>query len=307
MSRDVRAEGHRVIRVPQHRVWQLVSRPEAHPRHVRWWLASDVLERAQSTMLVEFRGLFGGLPITSIQRMTLRQPGRVEFKQMRGTLRGLSGSLVLKDRDGDTDLVFQVAVDAGIPLLSDAAVQQILVGGIEATLTSLKATAERDLARAPRRTSAAPTAPAALSVAAGVPDDAEIDDDEAAVDADVAAGGSAEDAGGEPATSETSGIDARPAPPARDAASRRRRRRRGRRMGAMQPAPPGAMAPAAPSAAGRPFLPASGAPPESQRRDAASGRRRRGRRGRGRGRREAGHSGTPEGAPGGGAPPASPP
>jgi hypothetical protein len=291
MSRDVHAAGHRVMRAPLHRVWQLVGRPETHPRQVRWWLTADVIERAQSVTLVEFRGLFGGLPITSVQRMTLNPPGRVEFKQVRGTLRGLSGAFVLKDRDGDTDFVIQISVDAGIPLLSEAAVQQILVGGIEATLTGLKATAERDLARPTRRPQAAAGAGPATAVAGSVAALGAVDDDDDGGPAD--AGHPDKGADGDVAAAP---IDAKPASPeAQDVDGRRRRRRRGRRTSAPRPSMPVAGPPV--RTAGTSTR-ADGDGADGRQADAGSGRRRRrGRRGRGSGTRS---------APGGASPPASP-
>jgi hypothetical protein len=289
VSRDIRAEGHRVVRAPVHRVWQLVSRPESHPRQVRWWLAADVIERAQSTALVEFRGLFGGLPVTSVQRMTLRPPGRVEFKQIRGTLRNLSGAFVLKDRGGDTDIVIQMTVDAGIPLLSEAAVQQILVGGIEATLTGLKATAERDLARPGRRQPAAPDgetqAEAVEAVEAAVSATSGDDDDDAAAGADESDEGLDGEAAVAVPESAASG---------QPAAGKRRRRRRGRRSTGSRPGTPeagsadqaaGAGSPPGPVVRGR--GPSGDGPPPR--------RRRRGRRGRGRGAGQPGSTSAPQG------------
>jgi hypothetical protein len=231
MDREVRVEGHRLIRAPLHRVWQLLSRLESHPRYTDLWLSADLLERSQGSAVVEFRGFFGGLPVTSVQRMTLRPPGRIEFKQVRGTLRALAGFYVLKEVDGDTDLHLQLAVDAGIALFSEAAVQQILAGHIDVTLTRLKASAERDLVRLqPRR-----TAPAGLdeqATAAGEParetgaGEVEVEPpsgepagDEQAAPAGVAAGG-----GAAPASAARGG--------------RRRRRRRHRRGSGPRPPTP---------------------------------------------------------------------
>jgi len=147
VDREIRLEGHRLIRAPLQRVWQLLSRLESHPRYASLWMAADLLERSQAAALVEFHGFFGGLPITSVQRVVLRPPGRIEFRQVRGTLRDLSGGYVLKDAGGDTDLVVQLAVDPGIVFFSEASVQQILASHIDGTLAKVKASAERDLVR----------------------------------------------------------------------------------------------------------------------------------------------------------------
>jgi hypothetical protein len=164
MDREVRVEGHRLVRAPLHRVWQLLSRLESHPRYASLWLTADLLERSQTSAVVEFRGFFGGLPITSVQRVVLRAPGRIEFKQVRGTLRGLSGAYVLRDADGETHLVAQAAADPGMIFFPEASVRQILAAYVDGTLTKIKASAERDLTRPPAaRRSAADSARAGRS------------------------------------------------------------------------------------------------------------------------------------------------
>jgi hypothetical protein len=230
MDREIHVEGHRLIRAPLHRVWQLLSRLESHPRYASLWLTADLLERSQTSAVVEFRGFFGGLPITSVQRVVLRPPGRIEFRQVRGTLRGLSGTYVLRDADGETSLAAQVSADPGIIFFPEASVQQILTAHVDGTLTKIKASAERDLTRpASARRGAADDdrggKPAASR--AGVepvePEDLE----------DAETGGPGEEpaevesqAGGAPAPSEPRG--------------RRRRRRRRRRGAAPRPPAPAA-------------------------------------------------------------------
>ncbi len=143
----IRAEGHRVIRAPVQRVWQLLSRIESHPRFTNIWMAAELKERSPASPLVEFRGFFGGLPVASVQRFSLKPPGRIEFRQVRGTLLELAGTYIIRDADGETDLLVQMAVDPGIALFSEAAVRQVLAGHIEGALAKIKASAERDLAR----------------------------------------------------------------------------------------------------------------------------------------------------------------
>jgi len=182
VDREIRLEGHRLIRAPLQRVWQLLSRLESHPRYASLWMAADLLERSQAAALVEFHGFFGGLPITSVQRVVLRPPGRIEFRQVRGTLRDLSGGYVLKDAGGDTDLVVQLAVDPGIVFFSEASVQQILASHIDGTLAKVKASAERDLVRlTPRRAQAAVGAEPAVESgeAASAEEDLSVGADEA--------------------------------------------------------------------------------------------------------------------------------
>lgn len=207
MSRGVRLTGHRLIRAPVQRVWHLLSRPEIHPRYTKMWMAADVLERSQTGALVEFRGFFGGLPIVSVQRLTLKPPWRLEFRQVRGELRDLSGAYVLKDVEGETDLSCDIVVDAGIALFSDTAVEQILAGHTEGTLGRIKTTAERDLVRIGRRSRAG-----AAAAQAGEPRDSdEGAEDETALPS--AAPLSADEARGDYAASAAIPAAAEAAPP----------------------------------------------------------------------------------------------
>lgn len=246
MSRGVRFTGHRLIRAPVQRVWHLLSRPEIHPRYTTMWMAADVLERSHSGALVELRGFFGGLPIVSVQRLAMKPPWRLEFRQVRGELRDLSGAYVLKDVDGDTDLYCEIVVDAGMPLFSDTAVEQILAGHTEGTLGRLKTTAERDLVRLiGRRSRFGAAAPAEVSK----------ETDEGAEEPPLAPAASAS-AGDAPAARAPLRVPQREANAASAAASagrggqspehrRRGRRRRGRRRRGSG-APRGAPGPGSP-------------------------------------------------------------
>lgn len=243
MDREIRAEGHRLIHAPLHRVWQVLSRLESHPRYTNLWLTADLLEHSQASAVVEFRGFFGGLPITSVQRMVLRPPGRIEFRQVRGTLRALSGAYVLSDAGGETELEAQIAVDPGIVFFGEPSVRQILAAHIDGTLAKVKASAERDLVRLlPRRTvpaaeserSARTSAAATASVdapAEAVSEDEVLPDREVPGPLSDRTAGAADEAGSTPPT-ETAGEQKR-AP----AGGRRRRRRR--RGGAARPPAPG--------------------------------------------------------------------
>jgi hypothetical protein len=222
MDREVRVEGHRLIRAPLSRVWQLLSRLESHPRYTDLWLSADLLERSQGSAVVEFRGFFGGLPVVSVQRVTLRPPGRIEFRQVRGTLRALAGHYVLKEADGDTDLHAHLAVDAGIVLFSETAVRQILAGHIDVTLSRVKASAERDLVRVQPRRGGPASAEEQAGAAGGPTREAEAGQ----VEAEAPAGALDGDEQAAQAEASQPGGGA-PAAPGRS--SRRRRRRRHRR------------------------------------------------------------------------------
>lgn len=224
VARVVSAEAGRRIRAPVQRVWHLLSRLESHPRYATLWFAADVLERSPGSALVEFRGFFGGLPLTSVQRLTLRAPTRIEFRQVRGELRQVTGAYVLTDTGGEVDLTIQIAVDAGISLFSDAAVQQILTAHLDRTLSRLKAAAERDLVRLiPRRSRLAEAVSASEAAAGETPAATEAGDEDEAI------------AGAEPAAGATASRGVTPQSPAAggerrgDRRGRRRRRRRPRR------------------------------------------------------------------------------
>ncbi|MDR7533465.1 MAG: SRPBCC family protein [Armatimonadota bacterium] len=250
MTRDVGVEGHRRIRAPVQRVWQLLARLESLPRYSSLWMAADVLERSGTTALVEFRGFLGGLPVTSLQRVTLRAPSRLEFRQVRGELLQLSGSITLREADGETDVRYQIAVEPGIPLFTEASVLQILAAHTDVLLARLKAAAERDLVRVVVRRRAGAPAAGAL---AGLEPEAEADDEEtdqapAAPEAATAAGdqeadraGAAQMAGAPAdaaqATAPAPSGEGTPRGPG-DQRRRRRRRRRRRHAPPRQPAGP---------------------------------------------------------------------
>jgi uncharacterized protein YndB with AHSA1/START domain len=224
VARAVSAEAGRRIRAPAQRVWHLLSRLESHPRYATLWFAADVLERSPGSALVEFRGFFGGLPLTSVQRLTLRAPARIEFRQVRGELRELTGAYILTDAGGEVDLTIQIAVDAGIPLFSDAAVQQILTTHLDGTLSRLKAAAERDLVRLiPRRPRLAEAISTGEASAGETPVAAESGEEAEAIAGTEPAAQGVTDRGAAP---ESTAVTGGPRPGRR---GRRRRRRRGRR------------------------------------------------------------------------------
>ncbi|MDR7555961.1 MAG: SRPBCC family protein [Armatimonadota bacterium] len=233
MSREVGVEGHRRIRAPVHRVWQLLARIESLPRYSSLWMAADVLERSGSTALVEFRGFLGGLPVTSVQRVTLRAPTRLEFRQVRGELLRLSGSLTLQEVDGETEVTYQIATEPGIPLFTETSVLQILAAHVDVFLARLKATAERDLVRVVVRRRAAAQG---VGPVTSLPLEAEADEEEEGRGEDgaqppAAVGERAGDEEETPGPPQTAGAvpaasaGARPRGP-QDRRGRRRRRRR---------------------------------------------------------------------------------
>ncbi|MDR5695280.1 MAG: SRPBCC family protein [Armatimonadota bacterium] len=146
----VKVEGQRLIRVPVQKVYQLVSRVESIPRYTEVWLTADVLEQKKGSSLVHLRGYFAGMPVDSVHRIVLQAPARVEFRQVRGTMKVFRGEYRLREVDGGTELVLRVEADAGIPVLPEESVRRALYLFVERTLDRMKLLAERDL-RVPRR------------------------------------------------------------------------------------------------------------------------------------------------------------
>jgi ribosome-associated toxin RatA of RatAB toxin-antitoxin module len=222
----VRIEGHRLIRAPVQKVFQLVSHLDAQPRVTGLWMVADVVERKANTLTVHYRGYFGGMPVESIQRATLFPPQRVEFRQTRGALKAFRGEYVLKSIEGDTDLALSVEAEVGIPLISEDSARHVLQAFVEHSLQKFKLTAERDLPRVVRRPAEAAPAAEAPSGEAAAP----------------------EPAASEPVRAEAPPVQQRPQPPQAPGTAagqapgqgkrRRRRRRRRRRGGGPQPSGP---------------------------------------------------------------------
>ena len=233
-------ERQRSIRAPQQRVYQLLSRVEGLPRFADIWLAADVLERGGSQVVAEFRGYFGGLPVESVQRLSLRPPGRVEFRQLRGTFKALRGEYVIEPEGPGARLTARVEVEAGIPMLGDQAVQMALSASVERLLNRVRDAAERDL---PRLVPTRRSAPSGSVLAAAGPEAAA--SKEGAAPEEAAVESSTEEGAPEAAVSRPA--QPPPVPPpseelapggARRRAGRRRRRRHRRRPMGSSPAPP---------------------------------------------------------------------
>lgn len=240
MTRPIRVEAHRRIRAPQPRIFQLLSRVEGLPRYADLWLAADVLERSGGQVVAEFRGYFGGLPIDSVQRVSLRPPARMEFRQVRGTLKALRGEFVVEADGGGSRLTARMEVDAGIPMLQEQAVRTVLTTALERMVTKVRDAAERDLPRLiPRRPAAPAALPAVEPEAPQSPARLELPVEELPGEVAPVEGPPVETAA--PPTGAAPPAPARVAPPAKSGArpGRRRRRRRHRR-GPPGPPTPGA-------------------------------------------------------------------
>ena len=57
----IRIEGHRIIRSPIQKVFQMVSHLDSQPRVTGLWMSADLVERKANTLTVHYRGYFGGM------------------------------------------------------------------------------------------------------------------------------------------------------------------------------------------------------------------------------------------------------
>jgi len=203
--------------------------------------------------VVTLTGYLIGLPIESVQRVVLRPPTSLEFRQIKGTLRALSGRCTLEAVEDGTEVRYRLEVDVGIPMVTDDAARQFLVQVVERMLNRIKLAAER---RPPVRRAGRGAAPAAgvldgeeedqaASEPAVAPPPAVGEDRPAAVDARGPQGQPPLPVGAPPAAQPpSSGAPAAGSPPGRGTEARksrgrrRRRRHRGRAPGGPSAAPP---------------------------------------------------------------------
>ena len=221
-------------------------------------MVAEPVEKRRGGQLIALTGYLIGLPVESVVRVALHPPHSLEFKQVRGTLRMLTGHCALRAVEDGTEVEYRLEADVAISMITDDAARQFLVQFVERMLDRIKLAAERKTpARRPDRGSGVEVSP--LTPGGGEPeeDEAEPVTDGAppAVPAEPAGAEGvhveAVDAGAAPKT----GLH-RSAPPAGPAApspapdsrggpprpGRRRRRRRhrgrGRPAGGSPPGPP---------------------------------------------------------------------
>lgn len=111
-------------------------------------MSAEPVEKRRSAHLITLTGYLIGLPVESVLRIALRPPHTMEFKQVRGTLRALSGHCSLASVEGGTEVRYHLEADPGIPMISDEAARQFLVQFVERMLDRIKLAAER---KAPAR------------------------------------------------------------------------------------------------------------------------------------------------------------
>ena len=126
------------------RVFTHIGRIEHLPRYgAPLWMTAESVEKRRNAQVVALTGYLIGLPIESVQRVTLRPPTAVEFKQVRGTLRMFNGQCSLAAVEDGTEVRYRLEVDLGIAMISDDAARQFLVQFVERFLDRIKLAAER--------------------------------------------------------------------------------------------------------------------------------------------------------------------
>jgi len=132
------------MRAAPDRVFVHIGRVEHLPRYgAPLWMTAESLEKRRNAQVVALTGYLIGLPIESVQRVTLRPPAAVEFKQVRGTLRMFNGQCSLASVEDGTEVRYRLEVDLGIAMISDDAARQFLVQFVERFLDRIKLAAER--------------------------------------------------------------------------------------------------------------------------------------------------------------------
>jgi len=151
------------MRASPDKVFAHIGRVDHLPRYAApLWMTAESVEKRRGGQMVTLTGYLIGLPIESVQRVTLRPPHSIEFKQLRGTLRAFGGECTLKVVEDGTEVVYRLEVDPAIAMISDDAARQFFVQFVERFLARIKLAAER---KAPQRRAARP-APGAPEPAA---------------------------------------------------------------------------------------------------------------------------------------------
>ncbi|HKV44741.1 MAG TPA: SRPBCC family protein, partial [bacterium] len=144
-----------MIRASPDKVFAHVGRIDHLPRFAApLWMTAEPVEKRRAGQVVALTGYLIGLPVESVQRVTLRPPHSIEFKQLRGTLRAFSGECTLKAVEDGTEVVYRLEVDPAISMISEDAARQFFVQFVERFLARITLAAER---KAPQRRVARPT------------------------------------------------------------------------------------------------------------------------------------------------------
>jgi hypothetical protein len=220
-------------------VFAHIGRLESLPRYgAPLWMAAEPVEKRRSAHVVTLTGYFAGLPVESVLRISLRSPHGMEFKQVRGTLRALSGHCSLAAVEDGTELRYRLEADPGIAMITDAAARQFLVQFVERMLDRIRLAAER---KAPVRRGERPDAVTPAGIEAVEEDEADsAPESPAAVEPAAPHAEPEKAAAPRPASDGTAGRPgAGERPSQRPDSGRTGRRRRRRRRRGRPPTPPG--------------------------------------------------------------------
>ncbi|HEX4834890.1 MAG TPA: SRPBCC family protein, partial [bacterium] len=155
-------EARRVIRASCEHVFAYLARVEHLPRYgAPLWMAADAVEKRGTTQVIALSGYFAGLPVESVQRVSLRPPTMLEVSQVRGTLRTFSGRCTLQSGEDGTEVLYRLEVDPAIPMVTEDSARQFLVQYLGRLLDRIKLAAER---KAPGR-----RAPETAATATAIP------------------------------------------------------------------------------------------------------------------------------------------
>ena len=123
-------------------------------------MVAEPVEKRRSGQLIALTGYLIGLPVESVVRVALHPPHSLEFKQVRGTLRMLTGHCALRAVEDGTEVEYRLEADVAISMITDDAARQFLVQFVERMLDRIKLAAERKTpARRPDRGSGVETSP----------------------------------------------------------------------------------------------------------------------------------------------------
>jgi hypothetical protein len=106
-------------------------------------MTAEPVEKRRSAQLIALTGYLIGLPVESVVRVTLHPPHSIEFKQVRGTLRMLTGHCALRAVEDGTEVEYRLEADLGISMITDDAARQFLVQFVERMIDRIKLAAER--------------------------------------------------------------------------------------------------------------------------------------------------------------------
>jgi len=163
-------EAQRLIRAPAEHVFNHLAQADHLTRYAApLWMTAEPAEKRGAAQTVALRGYFAGLPVESVQRVTLRPPTSLECVQLRGTLRAFSAQCTLRSTEDGTEVLYRLEVDPGIPMLTEDAARQFLFQHLGRMLDRVKLAAERKTPG--RRVTRAVAASVALPVSPGLADE----------------------------------------------------------------------------------------------------------------------------------------